>query len=200
MDESLQQTIDHAKTGDAGAIEALLVEFLPGLRAFLARHAGGLVGQRETPDDLAQSVCREVLERLAEHRLAYQGPGQFRRWLHQAALHKLQNRRRFLRAECRDAAREVAATSSASAPFGEWFASLSTPSAKAMRSEDLACLERALAALTAPQRELIRLLRLEGRSHAEVAGQLGITESHSRVMLARTMARLGRIAQLAASR
>lgn len=198
MDDSLQQTIAHATTGDASAIEALLVEFLPGLRNFLAHHAGGLVGQKETPDDLAQSVCREVLERLAEHRLAYQGPGQFRQWLHQAALHKLQNRRRFYRADCRDAAREVAVGSNPSTPFEAGFANGSTPSAGAMRAEDLACLDQALAALTEPQRDIIRLLRFEGRSHAEVAQRLGITESHSRVLLARTMARLGRLAQLAA--
>lgn len=200
MDDPLQQTVGHATTGDARAIEALLVEFLPGLRAYLAQHAGGLVGKKETPDDLAQSVCREVLERLAEHRLTYQGPAQFRQWLHQAALHKLQNRHRFHRAECRDAAREVEPAASSSAPLDAWFATLSTPSAHAMRAEDLASLERALAALTEPQRELIQLLRIEGRSHAEVAQRLGITESHSRVLLARTMARLGRLAQLASSR
>lgn len=200
MDDSLQQTIGHATAGDAKAIESLLVEFLPGLRAHLARHAGALVGQRDTPDDLAQSVCREVLERLAEHRLTYQGPAQFRQWLHQAALHKLQNRHRFYRAECRDAAREVAPGSGSSAPLEAWFATLSTPSANAMRAEDLVNLQRALAELTEPQRELIQLLRVEGRSHAEVAQRLGITESHSRVLLARTMARLGRLAQLASSR
>jgi RNA polymerase sigma factor (sigma-70 family) len=159
------------------------------------------VGQKETPDDLAQSVCREVLERLAEHRLDYQGAGQFRQWLFQAALHKLQNRRRFYRAECRDAGREVApAAGSGSASAPAWFAHGSSPSGRLMRREDLVCMEQALAALDESQRELIRWLRLEGRSHAEVAQRLGVTESHSRVLLARAMAKLGRLAQLAAAR
>ncbi|MBL9076784.1 MAG: sigma-70 family RNA polymerase sigma factor [Planctomycetes bacterium] len=194
--DPLSTQLSRARTGDRTAIEALLVAYLPGLRDYLSRHAGAAVAAKETPDDLAQSVCREVLERLDDERLEYRGEAQFRQWLYQAAVHKLQNRRRHLHAERRDTRREVAA----SGTWEDHLARLSTPSQQAMRREDLQCLEGALAALTDEQREIIRLARLEGRSHAAIAAQLGVTESHSRVLLARAMARLGRLAQLAASR
>jgi len=200
MHHSLHQTVTQATTGDPAAIEALLIAFLPGLRAYLARHARGLVAERETPDDLAQSVCREVLERLGSQRLVYRGEAAFRQWLYQAALHKVQNRRRYYRADRRDVAREVVAdqhASSSRSPWGVFLAHLSTPSQTLERREGLLQLERALAALTEPQREIIQLSRLEGLSHAVVAERLGVTESHSRVLLARAMARLARLAQLA---
>lgn len=195
--DPLHTTVDRAARGDHTAVEALLVEFLPGLRDYLGRHAGGLVGAKETPDDLAQSVCREVLERLADARLEYRGEAQFRQWLYQAAQHKLQNRRRYYRAARRDANHDVAATGSS---WEQYFAGLSTPSQQAMRREDVAGLERAFASLSEPQREILRLARLEGLPHAEIARRLGVSESHSRVLLARAMARLGRLAQLAAGR
>lgn len=194
--DPLSTRLSRAHDGDRAAVEALLVEFLPGLRAWLAHHAGAAVAAKETPDDLVQSVCREVLERLEGDRIEYRGEAQFRQWLYQAAAHKLQNRRRHLHAERRDVRREVVA----SGTWEDHLARLSTPSAHAMRREDLACLESALAALGDEQREIIRLARLEGLSHAEIGSRLGVSESHSRVLLARAMARLGRLAQLAASR
>jgi RNA polymerase sigma factor (sigma-70 family) len=200
MADPLSQTVASATNGDPAAIEALLVEFLPGLRAWLGRHAGALVAQRETPDDLAQSVCREVLERLGGQRLAFHGEAQFRHWLYQAALHKLQNRRRHHRADRRDVAREVAVDATRSASAAQLVAFVArgtTPSQQIGRREDLLVLERALQSLTEPQRQIICWARLEGLSHAEVAQRLGVTESHSRVLLARAMARLARLAQLA---
>ncbi|MFO1078119.1 MAG: sigma-70 family RNA polymerase sigma factor [Planctomycetota bacterium] len=197
MSAPLRYAFEQASTGDPKALEELLVQLLPGLRAYLGRHAGQLVGQKETPEDLAQSVCREVLERICTQRIEYQGEAQFRQWLYQAALHKLQNRHRYYRADRRDAAREVGPDPDVGE--SQWqalFASLSTPSGQAMRGEDLARLQRALGLLTEPQREIIRLARLEGLPHGELAQRLGVTESHSRVLLARAMARLARLAQV----
>lgn len=196
MKDPLRDAFDQATSGDPVALEDMLVQLLPGLRSYLARHAGQLVAQKETPDDLAQSVCREVLERMGNEKIEYRGDAQFRQWLYQAALHKLQNRHRFYRAERRDAGREAAPGGDASG--SQWdalFANLSTPSGKAMRSEDMDRLQRALLQLSEPQREIIRLARLEGLSHGELASRLGVTESHSRVLLARAMARLARLAQ-----
>jgi RNA polymerase sigma-70 factor (ECF subfamily) len=196
VDDPLHDSFQQATNGDAAAIADLLVALLPGLRAYLARNAGPLVGQKESPDDLAQSVCREVLERLASERIEYRGEAQFRQWLYQAALHKLQNRHRYWRAERRDAGHEVdAGDTDAAARWEAFFATLSTPSDKAMRHEDLERLQRALAALEPAQREIIRLARLEGLGHAELAARFAVTESHSRVLLARAMARLVRLAQ-----
>ena len=99
--------VENASRGDVTAIEALLEHHLPGLRNFVRRRAPGVVAARESSSDLVQSVCREVLEHLADERLEYRGEAEFKKWLYQAALNKLQNRRRYHLAEKRDPGREV---------------------------------------------------------------------------------------------
>lgn len=191
MGDELQQTVSSAAAGDRVAIDALLARFLPGLRQFLVAEAGALVRARESVSDLAQSVCREVLERLRDERFEYRGEAQFVRWLQQAAVHKLQNRHRFYRAEKRDAAREHAPTDGAAIAT----AGSGTPSQAAERHERSAQLTAALARLPERDRHVIEWCHFEGRSHDEVAEQLGITPSHSRVLLARALARLARLAR-----
>lgn len=190
MHDDLQDTVSSAAAGDQPALDALLTRFLPGLRAFLAREAGALVRAKESASDLAQSVCREVLERLRDERFEYRGEAQFVRWLQQAAVHKLQNRHRFYRAEKRDAGREQ--TPAGDSGLAGIAAATGTPSAAAARQEHDAELVAALAKLTERDRQVIQLCHFDGRSHEEVAGLLGITESHSRVLLARALARLAR--------
>jgi RNA polymerase sigma-70 factor (ECF subfamily) len=196
VEEALERTLDQASRGEAGAVEALLVRYLPDLQAYLARHAGALVRGREEDEDLAQSVCREVLERLAEERFEYRGEAQFRQWLFGAALHKLRNRHRYHRAERRDAAREAAppARDDEQSRWNALFATLMTPSQDAVRREDQARLLAAIAELPERHRKVLELVHLDGLPHREVAERLGIDEAHSRVLLARAMARLATIA------
>ena len=59
-----------------------------------------------------------------------------------------------------------------------------------MLREDLKRLEEALGQLTDLDREVIRLVRLQGMSHAEFAGQIGCTEPQSRKRLFEALARL----------
>jgi RNA polymerase sigma factor (sigma-70 family) len=193
MQDDLRDTVSSAAAGDGLAIDALLARMLPGLRDFLAREAGALVRAKESVSDLAQSVCREVLEQLRDERLEYRGEAQFVRWLQQAAVHKLQNRHRFYGADKRDARREVPPADSAGGPADA--AQSATPSRAFAAKEASAQLEQALAQLPERDRLVIRLCHFEGRSHDDVAAQLGITPSHSRVLLARALARLARTAR-----
>lgn len=191
MDDDLKQTVGAAGLGDRGAIEALLVRFLPGLERHLARNAGALLRANESAADLAQSVCREVLVRLGDERLDYQGPEAFQNWLYQAALHKLQNRHRHYRADKRDVLREV---DPGSAGIADVVRSQTSPSGHAMRREASEHVLQAMAALSERDRQVIQWCHFEQLGHAEVAARLGIAESHSRVLLARALARLAKIA------
>lgn len=199
MRDDLQDTVASAAAGDRPAIDALLARFLPGLQQFLAREAGALVRAKESVSDLAQSVCREVLERLRDERFEYHGEAQFVRWLQQAAVHKLQNRHRFYRAEKRDAGREIAPVAGDGSGTGGGLADVpagsGTPSQAAADREQGAELAMALAKLPERDRQVIQLCHFEGRSHEDVATVLGITPSHSRVLLARALARLARSAR-----
>jgi len=71
MKDTTEELFTAASQGDAGAVEELLVRYLPELEVYCARHAGELVRAREAAADLAQSTCREVLERLADGRFRY---------------------------------------------------------------------------------------------------------------------------------
>ena len=194
--DDLQKTVTDASNGDTPAVEALLARFLPGLQQYLARHAGALVRNKESVADLAQSVCREVLERLRDERFEYRGEAQFVEWLQQAAVHKLQNRHRFYRAEKRDAGREVAPPADTATRAIEQLAvTSSTPSRHAMQREVGEEVRAALQALSERDRQVIQWCHFEQKTHQEVAALLGVTESHSRVLLARALARLAQAAK-----
>ncbi len=184
--------VEKASQGDLGAIETLLGRFLPDLRRFLQRRAGPVILEHESGSDLVQSVCREVLERLADERLEYQGEAQFKQWLYRAAELKLKNRHRFYHRDRRDPGREEGPVHDS---LGEKLhQSLSSPSDRAARQEEIERLEHAFDALEPSARRIITLFHIDGLAHREIAERLGVTESHSRTLLARAMARLARLA------
>ena len=88
-------------------LSALLGEHLPGLRGYLNKHASSLLLARESAEDLAQSACREVVRQVQEGRLELRSDAEFKQWLYQAGLHKLQDRAKYHLAGKRDLRREV---------------------------------------------------------------------------------------------
>ena len=186
---------DSAGSGDRAAIEQLLTQHLPALTRFLARRAEGVVLDRESASDLAQSVCREALERVAAERLTFQGQAELKQWLYKAALLKVSERRRRYLAQRREAAREVPLPSrSHGLSRADFLRSLLTPSRVAAAREDLDRLEGAFGQLSSDQQRVITLAKLDGLSHQEIASRLGTSEGNSRVMLSRALARLATLA------
>lgn len=190
--EENRKLVEDASRGDAGAVEALVEHYLPDIQRFVVRRAGGALLAKESSSDLVQSICREVFQQIADERLEYRGEHEFKQWLYRAALLKLAERARHRRAERRDAARELAPGSAADSalraapePTGS-----ATPSAAAIRSEDAEHLRAAVASLPESYREIVELAYLEGLSHQEIAVRLSISESNSRVLLSRAVARL----------
>ena len=125
--------VQSASRGDRVAIEALLARFLPELRAFLRLRTGPRLLQQETPDDLVQSVCREVLEHAAG--FDYRGEHAFKSWLFLTALHKVRDKGRYYAAEKRDAARQRPAQTDPGDCSG--YASLLSPSRVAIGREEV---------------------------------------------------------------
>ena len=195
-----ESLVSAASQGDRGAVEELLERYLPELRAYVQRHAGDLVRARESSSDLAQSVCREALERLADGRFEYRGEPAFREWLYRAAVMKLLKRHRHWRADKRDPAREVAmprarSDETSTAHGLEAVGDDPTPSQEVMRSEELELFRRSFEALSERHQDVIRLHHAEGRSHAEIGAELGISEANSRMLLSRALGRLARLAE-----
>lgn len=173
----------------ADSIDSLLSRHLPGLRGFLRKQAPEYVLEKESSADLAQSVCREVLEHMADGRFEIRGEGEFKQWLYDAALWKLRARSRRLRALKRDVGREVGASPDAGLGVFDVRTSL-TPSRIVGTEEQRQAVRDAIAKQDERDVEILTLAVLEERPHSEIAERLGVSESHSRVLLSRALVKL----------
>src|SRR5262245_37283665 len=177
MSDATKALIQSAAEGSAASVDTLLARYRRGLRAFIRLRSGAAVRAKESTSDLAQSVCREVLERL--DRYQYQGEEGFKYWLYTTALRKIADRYKYYGAEKRDAAREVAAatgSTDSAASLLDCYQSFCTPSQDAMQREELARIEGAFDQLPENYREVITLSRVVGLSRAEIAAELATTE------------------------
>ncbi|MBK8976112.1 MAG: sigma-70 family RNA polymerase sigma factor [Planctomycetes bacterium] len=185
----LPSTLRAAARGDRDALNALFERNLPVLEAFIRVRMGPALSARESVRDVAQSVCREAVADLA--RLEIRGEKEFRNWLFLEAGRKLLKKARFHRQERRDLGREaVALDGDDAATLRDAYASFLTPSRCADAREDVASIERAIAALPDAQRDAVTLTRLLGMSTADAARELGLTESAVRGLVARGLARV----------
>lgn len=177
------QLLRSASAGDGNSIEALLERHLPGLLAYVRLHAVGAPTIRDTPTDLVQSVCREVLQ-SASH-FEYRGEGPFRNWLYKLALAKIQDRQRYWHAQKRAMARERSSVAFALRSPD------SSPSEVAIREEDMQRLEQTFARLPPDYRKVVTLAYVVGLSRREIAAEMQRSEGAVRVLLHRAVARVG---------
>lgn len=180
-----------AAGGDAEALDGLLQEHLPGLRAFVRLRADRLVRAKESSSDLVQSVCREVLEHL--DRFEYQSEVGFRQWLYRTAERKIIDRFRYWNASKRAAAREEPASETGESSLLSCYSSIYTPSHDASIKEELARVEAAFDELPDDYREIITLSRIVGLTNEEIGRELGRTESSVKNALYRGLALLSDI-------
>lgn len=185
--------VERASRGDADAVALLLERFLPGLRAYLHLRAGRALLARESSSDLAQSVCREILEHV--DRFRYRGEAQFKKWLYTTALRKIANRYEHYGAVKRNALKEVPLAGGESddaldPAVAEACRSLLTPSRQVMAREELERIERAFELLSDERREVILLSRFVGLTAREIGEQMGRSEDSVRQLLHRALAEL----------
>ena len=171
-------------------LEVLLERHMQELEGFVRKNMGAALAQRESCSDLVQSICREALQEQEQFR--FRGELAFRKWLLQMALRKLIDRRRFYGARKREnAAREADLPSAWQLEeVAKLAKTLGSPSGEAMLREDIGRLSRAVEGLADSDRAIIRMIHLEGLTHADAAAQLGCTESQSRGRLFLALARL----------
>jgi len=185
----LRKTAIKARAGDAAAFDTLFERAMPHLLAFLRVQVGGVVSARESVHDLAQSVCREVLEDIDELHGATEE--EFRNWLLLQARRKVLDRYRYLTRKQRDAAREAIACSDEEAhSMLDCYATFCTPSRVAAARDELLRVEAAIAQLPDNQREAVAMSRIMELDYAEIADRLHCTESAVRGLVARGLANL----------
>ena len=173
---------------DPAAIEALLLRHLPGLHGWLRLRMGSQLLARETPEDLVQSVAREVLADLGG--FEWRGEAAFRHWLYLKAQHKLVDKARFVGAEQRSPARERELASAHTDGLPSGFANPFTPSQDLQSREEVARIERAFAELPADYQEAISLQRLCGMGYGEIASRMQRSEGAVRNLVHRGLSRL----------
>ena len=200
MEELHRQWVADATRGDAGAVGELLRHHFPGLLGFVRLRAGRELLAEESALDIVQSACREVLRGLSRFRV-YRDELDFKRWLYATVERKIIDRARCLRSRpptVRARPREGSDVSREEVEYlVNGYSGFYTPSRQAEAREELERVERAFRELPDDYREVIVQVRLLGRAHAEVAGEMGRTVGALRMLLSRAVARLARRARLA---
>jgi RNA polymerase sigma-70 factor, ECF subfamily len=191
MDQESRLLVQRATQGDARAVEALLAQNLPALRAWVRLRCGPVLRDRESASDIVQSACREVLQHI--DRFRWNGEAGFRAWLYATTARKIADRADHWKAARRDAAREVPLHGKG--PDGDTqvldvYRSVCTPSEHASGRETMERIERAFETLADDERELIVMSRIAGLSGADIAGKLGCSEAAARQRLFRALANL----------
>ena len=188
MSESSLPLGTQARAQDRAAVEQLLVRHLPGLQAWLQLRMGALLRARETPEDLVQSVAREVLGGIGD--FEWRGEAAFRHWLYTRAQHKLVDKARFVGAERRSPARERELPEENSSAVLQPWGDLLTPSRDAVAKEEIAHIEAAFAELPEDYQEAIGMKRLCGMDYPEIAERMGRSEGAVRNLVYRGLSRL----------
>ncbi len=174
------------------ALEILLQDHLPGLRAFIRLRFGVALRAKESSCDLVQSVCREILEQA--DRFKYGEELGFKRWLYRTAVRKIADRVEYYHAQKRDVKREIAARmGSSDADVLSCYGSFCTPSRQASAREELLRVERSFDRLPERYREVILQARILGVSRAEIGAQMGCSQAAVRTLLSRAVARLAEL-------
>jgi RNA polymerase sigma-70 factor (ECF subfamily) len=161
-DRSLAELMRKAQEGDGRAYNDLLVEVAARVRAFARKELDG--------SDGVEDVAQETLLAVHRHRHTWDPARAFLPWMYAIARHRLldfvaQRRRR----ERHDLATQTG--------DGE------APSAAAIVERAIPAfdLRQALARLSARQREIIQMLKLEELSVAEISARTGLSRSSIKV-------------------
>lgn len=163
--------VDRARRGDREAEYALYHRHAPRVHRLIYR----LCGDEDLTNDLAQDAFVRAFERL-DH---FRGDASFGTWIHRIAVNLTLNARRSAQRRSR-----WLVVADADAP---------APPAPALDPDLERSLGEAIDQLSAGQREVFVMFALEGYTHVEIAGILGISEGTSKGRLFHARARLQRL-------
>ncbi|MEN0064516.1 MAG: RNA polymerase sigma factor [Myxococcota bacterium] len=164
LEDATARLIEAAARGEHNAFEALYREHVGIVYALCAR----LAGDNRLAEELTQQVFVRAWQRLSGFR-----GGSFRRWLRRIAVRiTLDDRRSHQRRRAR-------------VTLGETDRPIDAPDPCVAPDGARLDLERAIARLPPKARHILVLATIEGWSHAEIAGFLGVAEGTSKAQLHR---------------
>ena len=182
-----KRLVANAAAGDVQALDQLFARCEGRLRRLIA-----LKGPRHADlDDLVQEAYLEATKQFADY--TYQGPDSFFRWLATVALNRLANLQRMAQAHKRDRRleRPLQRDGSSLVPGGVQPADGGPgPRTLTIGAEMQARLDQALATLSADDREVITLARVQGLSLQEIGDRIGRTRNAVALLLSRALRKL----------
>lgn len=190
-DAQLAQQVELAAAGDADALQRLIVRYHPILRARLAPQVGGKFARLIDVEDVLQQAYVSAFKALPESR--FSSPGGFYKWLERIATNDWLDMQRALKRQKRDVRRvanSIDTRDSLVDAVQRIAASGPTPSRQLARGEAIAAALSCLARLTEEQRTVIRRRYFEHAPVAELAHELGKSESAVHALCYRALQRL----------
>lgn len=185
-----KRLVDHAAAGDPQALDQLFARCQPRLRRLIALKAGTALRHAEL-DDLVQEAYLEATRQFGDY--TYQGPDSFFRWLATIAMNRLANLQRMAAAHKRDRRleRPLQGDGSTLLPGGVTPQDIGPgPRTITVGAEAQARLDAALGTLSADDREVILLGRVQGMSLQEIADRMGRTRNAVALLLSRALRKL----------
>ncbi len=176
--EETQAMLRRARMGNEGALDAYFERMRPRLEAWIATRLGGFIRSRLDVEDILQETLLQAFRGIPD--LDLRGSQAAFAWLRRIAENRIRDACDHQRAAKRDAARNRDLHS-------RMMASWTSPSLAAVRREEHEQLLNCLRRLPEIQREIIRLIRIEGKSYAEAGERLGISAKNAGVRLVRAM-------------
>jgi RNA polymerase sigma-70 factor (subfamily 1) len=182
--------------GDHEALQRLIVHYHTALRRTIETKTDAPLRPYLDPDDILQQAYISAFKAIEQRQFSIADGqrdivGSFYKWLEAIAISRLKDQERALRRQRRDVRREIRDRPDVTASYPglahRLAASESTPSRQIARAEAVAAVMSCLARLSDDQRTVVQLRFLEGRSVADVAAQLGKTESATHMLCHRAL-------------
>lgn len=188
--ERTRQLIEAARAGKREAYEELFCTYREDLARRLRGRMPAELERRVDASDVIQEALVDAVK--AFESFEYRGEGSFRAWLGRILENRLRMDFNFhLAREKRSARRETPLAQSGRSESGAQGAlppgDLTSPSNAAVGREERERLERALACMPEDHRSVIRALKFQGKSLAEVSHEMGRTENAVKKLLARAL-------------
>ena len=173
-----------------------LVRFMeaerPKILGYIEKNLGPVLRKKIEPDDIYQELCVAAL--AAPEQFNVPGRDSFKLLCQIAEQRIIDSHRRLVSAQKRSVERERSINQPLPAGQGAFIdllvASLTSASQAFSKTQKEFELMQAMEALTAEQREVIRLRFVDGWATKEIAEKLGKTDGAIRVLLSRTISQL----------
>lgn len=187
MNESDQQLLGRAVTGDEGALCLLLEQVGVQLHAELENRIGAKYRGLVDADDIVQVTFLEAFLRIRS--FVAREPGSFVSWLRRISDNNLRDAIRELEREKRPPPKNRITAGAGDESYAEFFdriaGTATTVSRAAGRSELKGLMDTAMKRLPRDYEQVLRLYELEGLSAPEVAERMGRSHGAVRMLLAR---------------